>query len=79
MDYDLKKQAMIQKTIDMDEIEILRAPNAMEIDNLRIEEAHILKQINESQMDLKMDMAFDDYWLIYTHARSLKNQSLNKK
>ena len=61
MDYDLKKQAMIQKTIDMDEIEILRAPNAMEIDNLRIEEADILKQINESQSDLKMDMAFDDY------------------
>ena len=48
MDYDLKKQCMIQKTIDQDEIEILRAPYAMEIDELRRQEADILHAINEA-------------------------------
>ena len=43
MDYDLKKQAMIQKTIEMDEIEILRAPYASEVDELRRDEAEVLK------------------------------------
>ena len=61
LDYDLKKQAIIQKSIEMEEIEMLRAPHAAEIDCLRKEEAEILKQINEAQSDLKMDMAFDDY------------------
>ena len=61
MDYDLKKQAMIQKSIEMDEIETLRAPHAQEIDQLRMEESEVLRQINEAQTYLKMDMAFDDY------------------
>ena len=61
MDYDLKKQAMIQKSIEMDEIETLRAPHAQEIDALRLEESAILKEINEAQSYLKTDMAFDDY------------------
>lgn len=37
-----------------------RAPYAAEIDELRRQEAEVLQQINEAQMDLKMDMAFDD-------------------
>ena len=49
MDYELKKQCMILKTIDQDEVEIQRAPFAMEIDALRREEAEILLQINEAQ------------------------------
>ena len=53
---------MIQKSIEEDEIEQLRAPHAMEIDTLRMEEAEILRQINDAQSYLKMDMAFDDYW-----------------
>ena len=61
MDYDLKKQAMIQKSIEMDEIETLRAPYAQEIDQMRMEESEVLRQINEAQTYLKMDMAFDDY------------------
>ena len=60
-DYDLKKQCMIQKTIDKDEIEVIRAPFAMEIDELRREEAAILTEINEAQQDLKLDMAYEDY------------------
>ena len=42
MDYDWKKQMMIQKTIESDEIEIARTPYAMEIDALRREEAAII-------------------------------------
>ena len=61
MDYDLKKQWMIQKTIEQDEIEILRAPYAIEIDELRREEADILQQINEAQLDLKLELTQDDY------------------
>ena len=52
---------MIQKTIDKDEIEVLRAPFAMEIDELRREESVILTEINEAQGDLKLDMAYEDY------------------
>lgn len=63
MDYDLKKQWMIQKTIDEDEIEILRAPFAMEIDELRRQEAEILHDINEAQLDLRLEMAYEDYWI----------------
>ena len=48
MDYDLKKQCMIQKSIDQDEIEILRAPYAAEIDELRRQEAEVLQAINEA-------------------------------
>ena len=48
MDYDWKKQCMILKTIDNDEIEIARAPHAMEIDALRCEESEILQQINDA-------------------------------
>ena len=48
MDYDWKKQCMIQKTIDNDEIEMARAPYAMEIDALRCEESEILQQINDA-------------------------------
>lgn len=61
MDYDWKKQMMIQKTIDNDEIEIARTPFAMEIDALRREEADILSQINEAQLDLRLEMSNDDY------------------
>ena len=42
MDYDLKKQKMIQKSIDDDEIEMIRMPYCQEIDNLRREEGFIL-------------------------------------
>lgn len=48
MDYDWKKQSMIQKTIDNDEIEIARMPFAMEIDSLRREESAILAEINDA-------------------------------
>ena len=51
---------MIQKRIEQDEVEQLRAPHAMEIDALRMEEAELLRQINDEQSYLKMDMAFDD-------------------
>ena len=51
---------MIEKSIDKDEIEITRAPFAIEIDDLRRQEAEILKEINDAQFDLKADMAFDD-------------------
>ena len=42
LDYDLKKQCMINKTIEQNEIEIMRAPYAAEIDGLRQEEAEVL-------------------------------------
>ena len=48
LDYDLKKQMMLKKNIDQDEIEMLRAPHAAEIDKLRRDEAAILLQINEA-------------------------------
>ena len=61
MDFDLKKQCMIQKTIDQDEAELIRAPHAAEIDELRRQEAEILKLIIGAQSDLKGEMAFEDY------------------
>jgi hypothetical protein len=48
MDYELRKQKMIHKTIEDCEIEVKRAPFAAEIDRLRAEEARVLKDINEA-------------------------------
>ena len=42
MDYELKKQKMIQKSIDDAEIEVIRMPYCQEIDKLKREEGLIL-------------------------------------
>jgi hypothetical protein len=52
MDYELRKQKMIHKSIEDGEIEVKRAPYVAEIDELRVKEAKCVKQINEAQEDL---------------------------
>ena len=42
LDYELKKQKMIKKSIEQSEIEVTRMPFAIEIDNLRREESDVL-------------------------------------
>ena len=43
LDYELKKQKFIKKSIEQNEIEVTRMPYAIEIDNLRREEGEVLQ------------------------------------
>ena len=61
LDYELKKQKFIKKTIEDSEIEVTRMPYAIEIDNLRREEGDVLQSINDAQMELRIAITQDDY------------------
>ena len=48
LDYELRKQRFIKKSVEESEVEVTRMPYAIEIDTLRREEGEVLQQINEA-------------------------------
>jgi hypothetical protein len=60
LDYELRRQKFLKKTIDQDEIEITRMPFCQEIDELKRNMAEILKEINYTQSEL-WHLFSDDY------------------
>ena len=61
LDYNLKKQQILLKTIDEVQATEQRIPFVIEIDQLKVEEASVLKQIIDSQQELRIAFLYDDY------------------
>lgn len=61
LDYNLRKERIDNDEITETEIEQRRMPLAQAIDNLRLSESEVVKEINYSQSELFHSFQFDDY------------------
>lgn len=61
LDYNLRKERIDNDEMTETEIEQRRMPLAQAIDNLRLSESEVVKEINYSQSELFHSFQFDDY------------------